>query len=161
LGQQSTLKDLTGSVFGRLTVIGRSTPIGIKPIKWECECTCGERKTIMGTHLKSGHTKSCGCLSLEIAQERMTTHGKRKSVLYYRWRGLINRCNNPKDDSYKWYGGRGITICDRWLKFENFLADMGEPPEGKWIERVDNNKGYSPDNCEWVSPSENCKNRKR
>jgi len=101
--------------------------------------------------LLSGKAKSCGCLAKEIAAEGKLTHGKSRSRIYTIWKGMVRRCTKQTDPtSWNRYGGRGITVCDEWLVFENFYADMGDPPDRFSIDRKDNNGGYSKDNCKWV-----------
>lgn len=109
-------------------------------------CDCGVEKTIRISNVKSGNTKSCGCLEIESRR----THGKRSSVEYSTWDSMIQRCYNKKHPSYSNYGGRGIKVCDRWLEsFENFYEDMGEKPSGFWIERINPSADYYPENCKW------------
>lgn len=156
----STLTDMTGKRCGRLTVISRATPAGEKPVRWSAQCDCGGKAVVTGTKLRSGHTKSCGCLREEVRRKTPLTHGMSDSTVYRRWRGMLNRCRNPKFDAYKWYGARGIQVCERWLKFENFIADMGIPQEGMELDRIDTNLGYEPENCRWVSHQVNCQNRR-
>ena len=110
-------------------------------------CDCGRKKQIAGGELNKGNVKSCGCLRKEIK----TSHGMTRSSEYCIWAGIIQRCRNPKSMSYKNYGGRGITVCDEWMDFANFLKDMGKKPSSKHtIERVNNDEGYNPTNCIWA-----------
>ena len=151
--------DLTGRRFTRLEVIRLKETNNHKAKLWECLCDCGSFCNVFGYNLKSGHTKSCGCLDREKAKERTTKHGMYGTQIYKIWAELQQRCFNTKHTFYKNYGGRGITVCDSWLKFENFYQDMGDVPEGCQIDRIDNNKGYYKKNCRWITPKENCRNR--
>ena len=152
--------DLTGMVFGKLTVLERAANPGSKIAKFRCLCECGKETVVRAGHLKNGHTKSCGCLSIDAVSNRFTTHGKSKTPTYRSWEAMIRRCTNQKCDAYPWYGGRQITVCDEWERFDSFLKDMGERPVGMELDRVDNYKGYAPDNCRWVTHKENCMNRR-
>ncbi len=154
------LKDLTGKQFTRLTVIKRVENRGEQPY-WLCECSCGNMKEIAGGKLRDNAIKSCGCLQREVAPKQMTTHGMHKTRTYGSWSGMRNRCTNENSSDYPRYGGRGIIICDRWLNsFENFFEDMGERPRNTSIERIDNDKGYNPDNCKWGTVYEQNRNRR-
>jgi hypothetical protein len=157
--------DLTGKVFGRLTVTveaaGRSTPNGSKRAFWTCKCSCGNTLEVWSAALLKGTTKSCGCLAKELSSKRNKTHGSTASPEYQTWRGMKERCDNPENSHYLLYGGRGIGYCERWAKFENFLSDMGRRPKGRTLDRVDNNLGYSPDNCRWATADEQSRNTSR
>lgn len=140
--------------FGRLYVLRF---LGGRRNKCLCLCDCGRIREVEMSALKSGKTKSCSCLQ----KERVTRHGLWNSSEYRVWVGMKDRCHNPKGTAYYRYGGRGIAVCDRWLNsFENFLADMGPMPEGHTVERVDNGKGYCPDNCVWASMKTQQNNRR-
>lgn len=145
-----------GAVFGRLTVIGRDAN---KPYHVACRCSCGTEKSVNAYSLKDGLTQSCGCLR----RERQWKHGRTGSGdrTYRIWQHVIQRCTNPNDKGFQWYGARGISVCSRWLGddgFQNFLADMGEAPDGKSIDRIDNDRNYTPDNCHWATPLEQSRN---
>lgn len=157
----TTKKDLTGHRFGRLVVV-REAPIqrSKKNRFWECLCDCGATREIVGYSLTRGITSSCGCLHREVVASRLRTHGHRKSRAYVVWRSMRQRCLDKNCKSYPRYGGAGITVCERWNSFENFLADMGDPLPGMTLDRTDNAKGYSPDNCAWRSQREQQRNRR-
>ena len=145
----ATAINLTGLRFSKLTVIEREGSKSGKPL-WSCLCDCGNNITTLGESLRSGNTKSCGCLQKERASIRLLKHGLSKTRTYNIWNGILTRCKNPNHHSYERYGAAGITICDRWLSFDNFIADMGECPDKHSIDRIDNHKGYEPSNCRWV-----------
>lgn len=152
--------NLIGQKFGMLIVIAETDKRSSDSICWLCRCDCGNEVIVSGDSLRSGLTKSCGCLRKAKAKERFTKHGKTKARTYYIWANMKDRCLNPNNDQYKDYGGRGIIICDRWLKFENFLADMGECPKSLSIERTDNDLGYYKENCIWATQKQQTRNRR-
>lgn len=137
--------EMIGKKFGRLIVIRDAGKNNSGEILWECLCDCGQNSIVRGSSLRSKITKSCGCLTKETA----TTHGMSRTLTYRSWDAMIQRCNNPKYTGYKDWGGRGITVCGRWLKFESFLEDMGIRPEGLTLERKNNRLGYYKKNCLW------------
>jgi hypothetical protein len=137
--RQSLRIDMTGRRYGKLLVrhfVGMVTHRAY----WCCLCQCGTLKVIQGESLRKGATRSCGCLWREtVWKVRRTTHAMSHTNLYRRWQGMIQRCTNPHTLGFHRYGARGITVCDRWLQsFEAFYADMGDPPPGAMLERVDN-----------------------
>ena len=152
--------DLIGKRFERLIVIQRVSDDKHKNKKWLCECDCQTKTIIRGSSLRDGSTKSCGCLH----RETMTKHGHRSknetSKTYDAWHGMIQRCINQNNKNWNNYGGRGIVVCQRWLKFENFLQDMREAPSGYQIDRADNDRGYYKENCRWVTAKQNSRNRR-
>jgi hypothetical protein len=158
-------KDLTGQIFGRLTVLKRVGKKGNNPL-WECRCICGKVRQIIAYSLTSGASQSCGCLRAErlgaATNKRNFKHGKSESKIHNAWEDMKNRCTNLKCRSYKDYGARGIKVCQRWNdSFDAFYADTGDPPEGLSLERIDNEKGYGPDNCRWATQKEQCNNTRR
>ncbi len=151
--------DLTGRKFGRWTVIKISDERNHRNcIVWKCECECGNVKLIKTEYLKNGESKSCGCLLIETVIKRSTKHNLSRSRGYKAWAQLIQRCNNPNATYYKYYGGRGIKVCERWKEFKNFHEDMGDCPDGLEINRIDNNKGYFKENCEWTTRKRQMRN---
>lgn len=148
--------------FVRWTVVARAenTPGGQS--RWLCRCLCGREKVVTGSVLTRGKSTSCGCLKREANIARSTKHGHATdgiSPTYHSWSGMINRCTHPTHKNYNRYGGRGISVCERWMTFSNFLADMGEKPAGTSIERERNSGNYEPGNCVWASPTTQARNR--
>jgi hypothetical protein len=149
--------------FGRLEVVGDAPRLNGRPA-FLCRCDCGTEKAIRRSSLKAGFTRSCGCLR----RERMATgvpqtkHGMWRHSLYSTWLNMRQRCGNPDAPNYHNYGGRGITICERWDDFANFATDMGEKPGPEYsVDRIDNDGNYEPGNCHWATPSEQSLNTRR
>jgi hypothetical protein len=158
-------KVLTGQAFGQLTVMERAGTDHRGEIRWLCSCECGNLSIALGSNLRTGNTQSCGCLKRKIIQAGANfKHGMNNTPEHRAWSHMRQRCNNPKDKSYKDYGARGITVCDRWQdSFPNFMEDMGLKPEPKHkysLERKNNEEGYSPDNCVWATRRVQAKNKR-
>jgi hypothetical protein len=156
--------DLIGEVFGRLIVLARDGTIGTSST-WVCRCECGTEKVIRRNHLVTSHTTSCGCAKRELNAAQITairtTHGASKTRAYKAWVNMKQRCMNPKNSRYASYGGRGITIDSSWMNFDQFLADMGNPPSDRHtIERQENNGNYCPSNCSWIPMPDQASNKR-
>ena len=154
--------DYTGRRYGKLTVIERGEKNEKRGLySWVCKCDCGNIKNVIGADLRNKNTISCGCMSSRnFVSELNKTHGLSKTRFYSTWVDMRKRCENPKSKSYCDYGEHGIKVCDKWKTFENFYDDMHATySDDLTIERVDNSKGYSPENCKWIPKSEQSLNK--
>lgn len=163
--------DMVGKRFGRLVIIKEADYYIRNRPAWVCRCDCGSIATLPGAAVRFGNTRSCGCLHDEIRRSLTYKHGGRRRdrqhPLYNTWQHMRQRCHDPKSPSYQWYGAKGITVCDRWMSFECFLEDMEESffehvqeygKSNTSLDRKENDKGYSPDNCRWATWTEQSNN---
>lgn len=154
------LIDLTGRVFGRLTVVRRSFTKKGK-VYWICQCECGNERSIAGCSLKLGLSSSCGCFRKELLGNITRKHGLRETKAYRILYGAIDRCTNPKNRAWVYYGGRGIRVSEAWMRNPvQFIADMGQPKDGYTLERVDVNGHYEPGNCVWATKKQQARNKR-
>ncbi len=150
-------QDLEGKRFSRWTVLGYAGPSG-RATFWWCRCDCGSIRSVDAATLINSTSRSCGCLSAELTRSRSLKHGMSKTIVYRCWQQMLQRCNNPKKLGYANYGARGISVCKRWSCFQKFFSDMGVPPNGMSLERVDNNGNYNPANCVWATYKQQARN---
>lgn len=155
------IKDITGEKFGRLTVIEFAGYGTSNKTQWKCLCECGNEIIVKTNSLRTGHTRSYGCLEIETKRECSKTHGLRYDPLYSTWLNIRDRCNNPNNSHYKWYGEKGIKMCDKWNDFREFYdwANNNGYVKGLSIERIDNSLGYCPENCKWIEFKDQAKNK--
>lgn len=162
----SKLIDLTGNRYGRLIVVGRAEDRiqsnGRHRVFWKCHCDCGKDIEVLGDNLKQGRTTSCGCYSAELISKLRSTHRETKTKLYGVWCAIKTRCYNPHSTYYNRYGGRGVYMCDEWKNDFTAFRDWAHKNgynEGLSIDRIDNDRGYFPDNCRWVDAKTQANNR--
>lgn len=152
--------DLTGRRFGRLVALSRAPNKGLQTA-WNCRCDCGNEKVVVRACLTDGRSQSCGCLHKEVVRAKFTTHGRSDSRAFKTWVHMRDRCNNPSNPGFHNYGGRGIGICERWSEFANFYEDMGDPPVGFTLDRIDNEGGYCKENCRWADKKTQAANTRK
>lgn len=155
-----TAVQMEGRSFGLWTVLERAGTRKCGTALWRCRCACGTEKILIGTSLRIGDSKSCGCARFVVPRAVKSTHGLSSTKTYKVWQAMKTRCRSPACKSYKNYGARGIDYAPSWETFEGFLADMGLCPEGLTLERKDNNLGYSKDNCIWDTHTAQARNKR-
>jgi len=151
---------MIGRKYSRLTVVGEGGSDKRKEKFWVCQCECGKETTVLGSNLRTGNTKSCGCWDLEVIKNRNLSHGMARKRIYKIWVGVRKRCLNPKTKSYSHYGGRGIKISENWSSFENFYTDMSPTySDNLSLERIDPNGDYEKENCIWATWKQQARNK--
>jgi len=148
------LVDRTGQVFGKLVVLEQAGRDKLKKVLWRCKCECGNETVVVSGSLVTGNTTSCGCVPPNFK------HGGWNKASYNTWRAMIRRCTISTDKDYPRYGGKGVSVCPAWMEYKNFVADMGEPEGDETLDRIDTYGSYSPENCRWVLPTVQARNKR-
>lgn len=156
-------KDLLNQRFSRLVVVAKADTSKDGSIKWKCKCDCGGQAIARGQALRSGSTKSCGCLRRENRLSAVVVHGQSESKEYHAWQSMKRRCNNVNNPAWKDYGGRGITVSEEWMQsFDNFIKDMGVAPDNSYtLGRINNEQGYCKENCRWETRAQQAVNTRQ
>jgi hypothetical protein len=156
------MQDVIGKKYGLVAVLDNAERRGKnRCVLVRCSCEAKTEKVVLLYSLTSGATTSCGCVRKAQLRARVTTHGLSQHKLYKTWLGMLKRCRNPNYREYAYYGGRGITVCERWKEFENFYNDMFPSyAEGLSLDRLDNDQGYGPENCKWSTVAEQNRNKR-
>lgn len=162
------MNNLRGKRFGRLMVISDIGRANDRHVLWMCRCDCGNTVNVSSRDLITGHTKSCGCLQKDIISENRYKHGDRDARLYSVWKSMKKRCENPNCKSYKWYGAKGVSVCDEWQDYSSFKKwainngyDKNAEHGVCTIDRINPYGNYSPDNCRWISMEEQARNKRK
>lgn len=156
------VKDRTGQRYGRLIAIERVSNDSFQRARWKCACDCTRTVIVIGNHLATGNTESCGCIKRELEPTIFRTHGQYGTPQHTSWQSAKQRCFNPNAPGFENYGGRGISMCDEWRDdFTAFLSYMGPRPSGSSLDRIDNNLGYQPGNCRWATPRQQLNNTRQ
>lgn len=156
--------DLRGQRFGRLLVLMPTSRRAFRGVVWECLCDCGSIRYVRSQHLRSGNSRSCGCLTKDMhpVKHGLARKNKPPHPLYSTWASMLARCRDSNRPNYKWYGGRGIMVCERWLDFEAFLKDVGPKPAPEFsLDRIDPDGNYEPGNVRWATQAQQVRNRSR
>lgn len=156
MAQRRDYAQMIGLKVGKLTVVAVGDITKRRAQKLVCRCECGTERQTEAYKIATGRVHSCGCVRPGMRKDRPFVGTSEHNS----WRAMRNRCNQPSHEHYKYYGGRGIKVCERWDSFENFLADMGERPKGRTLDRVDTNGNYEPGNCRWATPTEQVRNQR-
>lgn len=152
---------MQGLTFGRLTVVGIEEKEKDRRQRFLCQCSCGNQKTVIGRHLLSGHTSSCGCFRREVTGKRAFKHGESYTLTHTAWTRMKDRCYNENNKDYNYYGGRGIKVCERWHDYRLFVEDMGHRPDNLELDRIDSNQDYCKENCRWATRQQQMRNQRR